>query len=222
MIYIIIALLVGAVVGYQGYIEGFRKMWPVLFNVLVSVYLAVLGTRAVCKMAPGIEAYQYFKAPMVIVFAIVVWLALYGVIKLFVKEDFIHSLPQLFEDIGGAILGFFTGFVCTGFVIFSLFIFVSNSKAMPGFIQTQIGMPAIKTVQNSCVFTGTLSLQTCKSNEEIPLIMSWFTGITSPNKASTTKIKTSDPNSSNIIDTNEKITESSDPNIIDPNAEEEN
>ena len=212
MIYIILALLVGAAVGYQGYIEGFRTMWPVLFNVLVSIYLAVMGTRAICKLSPEIASYQYYKAPMVIVFAVVVWLALYGVMKLFVKNDFIHSLPRLFEDIGGAVLGFFTGFICTGFVIFSLFIFVSNSKAIPGFIQKQIGMPAVNTVENSCEFTGALSLQSCKSNDNIPSIISWFTGIASSVKSDANDIKVSGSDSSDAVDANDGVVKSSDPN----------
>lgn len=176
MVYVIIALLVALMSAYIGYRRGFKAMWPILFNVLVACYIAIMGTRAIAKLAPGIGEYQYYKALLIIVLAAISYVILYIIARFFAKEDYIHELPDLFEDIGGAVLGFFVGLVCTGFVVFSLYSFVAKIKKMPEMVKTNIACPAKTAVDKSCGFVGGVSLQTVKSNMGIKEVTAWILG----------------------------------------------
>ncbi len=176
MIYGIIALMVAAFMGYRGYYMGFKKQWPLLFNVLVSIYVAVMGTRAICELAPGIEQYQYYKAPMVVIFGIIVFLLLTLIAHLFAKEDYIDSIPHALENYAGAVLGFFTGFAMTGFVVFSIYLFAAKVQAMPEFVENDIAGPSAKAVSKSCKIVSTFSLQSTRSDQEIEKTIVWLSG----------------------------------------------
>lgn len=175
MIYWILAIIVAVVLGYNGYCEGFRRAWVRLFNVLVSIYISVMGTRAICRLAPGIEEYQYYKAGMVIVFGIIFYLLLWVVAYFFAKDDYIDSLPNAFENYGGAALGVFTGFALTGFALFSIFIFTAKIEAVPDIVVNQIAKPSSKSVGRSCGVVSGFSLQTTRAECEIPETINWLT-----------------------------------------------
>ena len=182
MIYTIASVLIASAAGYAGYRRGFQKMWIVLFNVLVSIYTAVMAARAICQIIEGAENCQYCKAAIVIVIAAAMYLILKVIAKFLVEDDYIRALPKIFDNAAGAILGFFTGLVCTGFVITGLYMFVSKINSMPEIIKKQIAEKAVSAVIKSCEFTGSISMQSVKSNDQVKDTVNWLTAGTKTDK----------------------------------------
>lgn len=115
------AIIVGVVCAFVSLRKRFYSMWPVLFNVLVSVYLAVMLTPFLVDLIPEVSSLavraRYYAATMVII-ALLVFLILQVVaIKVFTSEVTI-SFPSMFDGIGSVVLGFLAGYITVAFVFF--------------------------------------------------------------------------------------------------------
>lgn len=115
------AIIVGIICAIISLKKRFYSMWPMLFNVLVSIYLAVMLTPFLVDLIPEISSLavraRYYAATMVII-ALLVFLILQVVaIKVFTSEVTI-SFPSMFDGIGSAVLGFLAGYITVAFIFF--------------------------------------------------------------------------------------------------------
>lgn len=112
-----LGILVGASFGWFGYKRGFYESWALLFNILISIYLAVfLGPIIADKISiSGSSAYN--NAMCMIVTAIVSFLILHGLSYTFLTSQFIVPFPKIFDTAGAGLLGFLAGFLVWSFLV---------------------------------------------------------------------------------------------------------
>lgn len=175
MIFVILTLLVAAAAAYLGYLKGFRKMWPVTFNTLASLYIAIALTRTFGAFMPALAKSQSIKASLIIAIAAVSYIILYLIAMWLASSEFIRSIPQLAEDIGGAILGFVTGFAICSMMFFVLFIFVCRAKPTADFTHKYFGRQASNSVKNQSKFFAAIALQDQKDISSITETIQWLT-----------------------------------------------
>ncbi len=111
-----IAILAGAAFVWLAVRVGFYQSWGLLFNVVVSIYLAVFLAPAVAEWAPasgGASAYGLTLSLVALAggcFAI-----LYGLSYVFLTGQFSIPFPKVLDVLVAGMLGFLAGFLVLSF-----------------------------------------------------------------------------------------------------------
>jgi|GEM_PF-745166 len=111
-----IAILAGAAFVWLAVRTGFYQSWGLLFNVVVSIYLAVFLAPAVADWAPasgGASGYGLTLSLMALAggcFAI-----LYGLSYVFLTGQFTIPFPKVLDVLVAGVLGFVAGFLVLSF-----------------------------------------------------------------------------------------------------------
>ncbi|MFC1677556.1 hypothetical protein ACFL3G_10910 [Planctomycetota bacterium] len=93
---------------------GFYETWAMLFNIVMSIYLAVFITPLIASIQ-GTERIGYSSFIGVAVTAIVTFLILHGISFLFFTSQFNVKVPKIFDILGAGFLGFLAGFAVWSF-----------------------------------------------------------------------------------------------------------
>jgi len=94
--------------------KGFYEMWTLGFNIIISVYLAVLLGPAVSNIIPaGTTAYG--KTLTVLAIAVACFLILHGISYTFITGQFSIPFPKIVDVVGAGLLGFLAGFLIWSF-----------------------------------------------------------------------------------------------------------
>ena len=88
---------------------GFYETWAMLFNIVISIYVAVFLTPAIVKVAPAAGDTSYGNALTLAVTATGVFLILYGISYVFLTGQFNVSFPKVFDLVFTGLLGFLAG-----------------------------------------------------------------------------------------------------------------
>jgi len=108
-------ILVGGLSAYFAIKKGFYETWSIGFNVIISIYLAVLSGPVLCDIIPaGDNAYS--KALTMLVTAAACFLILYGISYTLITGQFSISFPKIVDVVGAGIVGFFAGLLVWSFV----------------------------------------------------------------------------------------------------------
>ncbi|MHC4395453.1 MAG: hypothetical protein ACYS1A_07330 [Planctomycetota bacterium] len=160
------AVLVGVLLAVVGIKAGFYSMWAVVFNILISIYLGVMLCPTIIGLVPDIGDSRYHHGGCVGGVAVVVFAIFQTITVNFLtgaetvkKDEEPICFPKMFNIIGAGLLGFLSGYIVCGFVLFVLLIMpISKEPIVKDFCE-QSGFAA-QSVKNVCGFVGSVSLQT--------------------------------------------------------------
>ena len=156
-----IAVMTGVIFAVVGIRRGFYPTWAFVFNILISIYLAVMLTPAVIEFIPNVDNFHYHQAVCIGGIAIIVFLVL-QTIAAFLIGTFEASFPRIFDTIFAGALGFLSGYLVCIFVFF-VFCVIPFSKQKQKLIswQENLSQTALTPVITVCDFVGKVSLHTC-------------------------------------------------------------
>ena len=174
MIFWILAIIVSLAALRIGYMTGFRKAWPITFNILVSVYFGIMTTGIFGKLYPEFGQYQYIKVLLILGLTAVCFILLHCIIFFLVDENFIKKLPVLFDDIAGATLGLVSGFAICSLVALIIFMSILDIKAISKVSENYFGKQAKASVKFCCGFVEGISLQSCENQGMLEETISWL------------------------------------------------
>jgi len=124
-----LAILAGGLFAWFAVKIGFYDTWAMLFNIVISVYLAVFLTPLVAEIVPAIGNKACCNALTSIAIALGSFFILYGISYTFITGQFSVSFPKIFDLVFAGLLGFMTGFLVLSFIAFLLSITpVSNNE----------------------------------------------------------------------------------------------
>jgi hypothetical protein len=111
-----IGILIGGLFVWLAVKRGFYEMWTMLFNVVVSVYIAIYLTPTIVKTLPGAGDTSYGNALTLTAIGVGLFFVL-GItsITLFTGR-FRVSFPKMLDNLGAAALGFLGGLLIWSFL----------------------------------------------------------------------------------------------------------
>lgn len=108
-------ILVGGVFIWFAVKIGFYEMWAMLFNIVISIYVAIFLTPVILDIVPGAGDISFCNAFAMAVLAIGTFFILYGITYVFLTGQFNVSFPKIFDILFTGILGFLAGFLVLSF-----------------------------------------------------------------------------------------------------------
>jgi hypothetical protein len=116
-----IAILVGALFVWLAVRMGFYETWVLLFNIIVSLYVAIFAAPIVAALAPTPEgAASYGMALSMAVLGGGSFALLQGLSYVFLTGQYSVPFPRVFDILLSGVLGFFAGFLALSFVALAL------------------------------------------------------------------------------------------------------
>jgi hypothetical protein len=95
---------------------GLYETWAFVFNVIISIYLAVFLGPIVANIVPAVGDMEYNNALGIIATAVGSFLILQGISYMFLTGRLSVSFPRIFDTLGSGFLGFLAGFLVWSFV----------------------------------------------------------------------------------------------------------
>jgi len=154
-----LGILVGAVCAWFAVRIGFYGMWAMLFNIVISVYLAIYLQPVIVKV-PGLGDTSYTNALAMIGTAIAVFLILHGVSYTFLTGQLVPSFPKVFNTLGTGFLGFLAGFLVWSFACLLVYVTpISQSAFIKGVGFDKFQEASISCISRWCGLVNALSFQ---------------------------------------------------------------
>jgi len=169
-----LVIIIGMLSAFLGIRKGLYRMWILLFNILISIYLAINFTPKIIELVQDTNMHRYNNALCLIIITIAVFIILHLVTGFYLLRIFALSLPKGFSKIGGGILGFLTGYLSICFLLIVL-LAMPFSKKQPAkkFLESHGSKPvALKSVEKACNFIDVISLQDRRDLNE--RILKWL------------------------------------------------
>ena len=88
---------------------GFFEMWTMLFNIVISIYVAIFLTPVIMNVALAAGDTSYGNALTLAAVATGTFLVLFGISYVFLTGQFSVTFPKVFDILFAGILGFLTG-----------------------------------------------------------------------------------------------------------------
>jgi len=88
---------------------GFFEMWTMLFNIAISIYVAIFLTPVIMNFVPAAGDTSYGQALTLTALAVGTFLILFGISYVFLTGQFSVAFPKVFDIILAGILGFLAG-----------------------------------------------------------------------------------------------------------------
>ena len=152
---------VGLIFAWLATRHGFYAMWAILVNVIIAVYLAVMLTPTAADTILDQDSSLYAYAAILGGIAIVAFVILQTLATTFLTGTFDVELPKIFNNIGAALLGFFTGMITWGFVCFMLLIMPATKDYLADRMDLGDDLKKVSysSVARACELVNTLSCQ---------------------------------------------------------------
>lgn len=109
-------ILVGGLFIWFAVKIGFYETWATLFNIVISIYVAVFLTPVILNIIPMASDTAYGNALTMATIVIGTFLILHGITYIFFTGQFNISFPRIFDTLGAGVLGFLAGFLVWSFV----------------------------------------------------------------------------------------------------------
>lgn len=113
-----LAILAGAVSAWIAVRIGFYETWVMLFNIVISIYVAVFLTPVIVDIVPAAGDTSYGNVLTMTALAVGVFLILHGIAYVFLTSQFSVPFPKVFDILFAGLLGFLTGFLVLSFAAF--------------------------------------------------------------------------------------------------------
>ena len=118
-----VGILVGGLFAWSAIKTGFYETWTMLFNIIISIYLAIFLRPTIADIVPAVGDTPYGNALTILATATGAFLILHGISYTFLTSQFSISFPKAFDILGAGFLGFLFGFLVWSFA--SLLIFIT-------------------------------------------------------------------------------------------------
>ena len=115
-----IAILVGAIFLWLALKLGFYETWIMLFNIVISIYMALFLKPVITEYLPPMGDSQYCCALTIIATAVASFFILQGLSYVFLTSQFNITFPKVFEVLGSGLLGFLAGFLVCSFLTLNI------------------------------------------------------------------------------------------------------
>jgi uncharacterized membrane protein required for colicin V production len=112
-----ISILVGALFAWLAVKSGFYESWAMLFNIVISVYLAVVCTPVIIEIIPASKDTPYGNALCLIAAGIGCFMVLHGISYTCLTGQFKMIFPKAFDIVLAGMLGFLSGFLVLSFAV---------------------------------------------------------------------------------------------------------
>jgi hypothetical protein len=99
---------------------GFFETWTMLFNIVISVYLALFLTPLLLDILPAAGGTSYGVALTLAATATGSFCILWGISYVFLTGQFRISFPKAFEILFSGLLGFLAGFLASSFICLAI------------------------------------------------------------------------------------------------------
>lgn len=111
-----VGILVGVVFAWLAIKKGLYETWALVFNIVISIYLAIFLRPTIVDIAPAAGDTAYSNAATVLAIAIAAFLVLHGISYTFLTGHFKVPFPKILDIPAAGFLGFFAGFLLASFV----------------------------------------------------------------------------------------------------------
>lgn len=111
-----VGILIGGLFTWLAIKMGFYEMWALLFNIVISIYVAVFLVPVILDLVPAAGETSYANALALTVTAVGTFFILYGITYILFTSQFRISLPKLFDLLFAGFLGFLAGFLVSSFI----------------------------------------------------------------------------------------------------------
>ncbi len=95
---------------------GFYEIWVMLFNIVISIYIAIYLRPVIINVVPAACDTSYGNALVLAATAIGTFLILFGISFIFLTGEYKISFPKVFDILFAGFLGFLCGFLVLSFV----------------------------------------------------------------------------------------------------------
>ncbi len=109
-------ILVGVCFAYFTSKMGLYQTWAMVFNIVISIYLAIFLTPVIIDAIPAATDTAYGYALVLTAIAIGTLVVLQGITYTLFTGQFSVTFPRVFNTVGGGILGFLAGFLIWSFL----------------------------------------------------------------------------------------------------------
>jgi hypothetical protein len=99
---------------------GFFASWIMLFNLVLSAYLAIFLGPVVIENIPAATSTSYGYALVLVTIATATLLISYGICYACLSGQLRVELPKVFDGIAAGLVGFLAGFLISSFVSFAV------------------------------------------------------------------------------------------------------
>ncbi len=113
-----IGILAGALFVWFAIKLGFYDTLVMLFNIVISVYVAIFLTPVIVDFIPAAGDTSFGNALTLLALAAGTFFILYGISYTFITGQFNVSFPKIFDVLFAGLLGFLTGFLLLSFAAF--------------------------------------------------------------------------------------------------------
>lgn len=110
-----LGILVGGLFAWFAIKLGFYETWAMLFNIIISIYLAVFLRPVIVEVVPAAGDTPYSGVLIMSATAIISFLILHGISYTFLTGQFNVSFPKILNTLGTGFLGFLAGFLVWSF-----------------------------------------------------------------------------------------------------------
>jgi hypothetical protein len=111
-----IGILVAAGFAWFAIKQGFYEIWAMLFNIIISIYLAIFAGPLIIELVPASGEMPYGNIVAIVVTGVASFLILHGLSYIFFTNQFSVPVPRVFDVIGAGFLGFLSGLLVWSFV----------------------------------------------------------------------------------------------------------
>ena len=111
-----LGILVAAIFAWAAIRIGFYETWGLLFNLLISIYLAIFLRPIILNNIPAVADTTHSNPLIMLVTAITSFLILYGISYTLLNNRSKIVFPKIFDILGTGVLGFAAGFLVWSFV----------------------------------------------------------------------------------------------------------
>ena len=116
-------ILIGGLFAWLAVKIGFYETWAMLFNIVVSVYLAIFLRPVIATIAPAAGGTAYGGVLTVLATALACFAILHGISYVYFTSQFNVSFPKVLNVVAAGCLGFLAGLLIWSFV--SILIYIS-------------------------------------------------------------------------------------------------
>jgi hypothetical protein len=110
-----LSILAGALFAWIATRLGFFETWAAMFNIIVSVYVAVFLAPVIIDVVPAAGETAWGTALTLAAIAIGGFLILHGTTYAFITGQANVSFPKIFDTVLAGVLGFLAGFLVLSF-----------------------------------------------------------------------------------------------------------
>lgn len=162
----LIIIAVGLAFALIGYKRAWYPTWAFLFNILISIYTSIMIVPQIIDKVSSISLYlgNFSHSVLLLISAVIIFAVMHFLsFKLFIS-GYVISFPTILNTVGSAFLGFLTGSVIAGFLLFLISITpaLADNPAIKSATQVDHTTKRVNTVVlAACNFVHNISLQPC-------------------------------------------------------------